>query len=311
VLPVSLSNPSCLFHRWTLDAVLAVPAMSPIEENQVRFRGTIRCFVDPKQALDRSTLTALLLRVELLHAKVRRRLRRCSFPDSSSTCRRLRSAPSPSRRSPAGRPLSTSGLTPRFVDSRHTHSYHRCYRCRLNSGFVRYNCTIWCYICQPAVPLSNPELPGFPELTPLGKRIEVLRIGRSLSKQHLARFAGTSRQQLWRVMTGKSELTDSLRERLALALEVDSRALTSPPANAGSGALDPAIAGRAIGVSLDTYLTTPELAERTLRSLPNGDVGRELKRMILTALEDVALERRVTLPAEFFDLRRRVLSDEL
>lgn len=169
-------------------------------------------------------------------------------------------------------------------------------------------------------PKPDPDSAGFPELTSLGKRIEVLRIGRGLSKQRLARFAGTSRQQLWRVMTGKSELSDALRERLAVALQVDSAALAS--ANQGLAAVtstassaattnDPAIATRGIGVSLDTYLSTPQLAERTLRTLPNGDVGRELKRMILTALEDVALERRITLPAEFFELRRRVLSGEL
>src|SRR4051794_19204167 len=61
---------------------------------------------------------------------------------------------------------------------------------------------------------------GFPELTVLGKRIEMLRIERGLSKQYLARYAGTSRQQLWRVMTGKSELTGALRSRLADALNV-------------------------------------------------------------------------------------------
>ena len=61
---------------------------------------------------------------------------------------------------------------------------------------------------------------GFPELTNLGKRIEMLRIERGLSKQYLARYAGTSRQQLWRVMTGKSELTGALRSRLADALNV-------------------------------------------------------------------------------------------
>ena len=169
-------------------------------------------------------------------------------------------------------------------------------------------------------PKPDSESAGFPELTSLGKRIEVLRIGRGLSKQHLARFAGTSRQQLWRVMTGKSELTDALRQRLAAALEVDSTVLAAAPPSIAPGtsttptsiaAVDEAVASRAIGISLDTYLSTPQLAERTLRTLPNGDVGRELKRMILTALEDVALERRMTLPAEFFDLRRRVLSDEL
>ena len=159
-----------------------------------------------------------------------------------------------------------------------------------------------------------------PELTSLGKRIEILRIGRGLSKQHLARFAGTSRQQLWRVLTGKSELTDALRQRLAVALEVDSAVLEGSvpslaPATSSAPTISPvvdtAIATRGIGVSLDTYLSDPQLAERTLRTLPNGEVGRELKRMILTALEDVALERRITLPAEFFELRRRVLSDEI
>src|SRR5690348_919890 len=164
------------------------------------------------------------------------------------------------------------------------------------------------------MPRPDADLPGLPELTPLGKQIEVLRIGRGLSKQHLARFAGTSRQQLWRVMTGKSELTDGLRHRLAQALHVETSALSPNPAMTSVGqtaSADPAVAARAIGVSLETYLNTPELAERTLRSLPNGDVGRELKRMILTALEDVALERRIPLPADFFELRRRVLSDEL
>src|SRR5215203_2725872 len=80
---------------------------------------------------------------------------------------------------------------------------------------------------QPVAPeeLTGPEATGpefaAPELTALGKRIEMLRIERGISKQHLARFAGTSRQQLWRVMTGKSELTSSLKERLAGALSVD------------------------------------------------------------------------------------------
>src|SRR3954462_5025245 len=61
---------------------------------------------------------------------------------------------------------------------------------------------------------------GSPELTELGKRIEMLRIDRGLSKQYLARFAETSRQQLWRVMTGKSELTFALRTRIADALSI-------------------------------------------------------------------------------------------
>ena len=71
---------------------------------------------------------------------------------------------------------------------------------------------------------------GVPELTMLGKRLEILRIERGISKQHLARYAGTSRQQLWRVMTGKSELTSSLKERLAGALSVDPSLLSNASA---------------------------------------------------------------------------------
>src|SRR5829696_1151143 len=76
--------------------------------------------------------------------------------------------------------------------------------------------------------LLDSALPeGAPELTSLGKRLEILRIERGISKQHLARHAGTSRQQLWRVMTGKSELTSSLKERLASALSVDPAVLSA------------------------------------------------------------------------------------
>src|SRR5688572_25976750 len=75
---------------------------------------------------------------------------------------------------------------------------------------------------------------GAPELTSLGKRLEILRIERGISKQHLARHAVTSRQQHWRVMTGKSELTSSLKERLAGALSVDPSMLSSPSASTPS-----------------------------------------------------------------------------
>jgi transcriptional regulator with XRE-family HTH domain len=71
------------------------------------------------------------------------------------------------------------------------------------------------------MPLDSAMPEGAPELTSLGKRLEILRIERGLSKQFLARHAGTSRQQLWRVMTGQSEMTSSLKERLAGALSVD------------------------------------------------------------------------------------------
>ncbi|MGE5101814.1 MAG: helix-turn-helix domain-containing protein [Deltaproteobacteria bacterium] len=148
---------------------------------------------------------------------------------------------------------------------------------------------------------------GFPELTDLGKRIEMLRIERGLSKQFLARFAGTSRQQLWRVMTGKSELTGALRSRLADALSVSplefdlsvTRSVASLPTCAGAP------------IQFPGYLSDPNAITRTLATMPAGDTGRALKRRLLDALEDMALGAGVVLDAEFFDLRRRVLSGEL
>src|SRR5215210_4770409 len=77
---------------------------------------------------------------------------------------------------------------------------------------------------------KNGPLSGMPELTALGRQLEMLRLDRGLSKQALARDAGTSRQQLWRVMTGKSELTTSLCQRLAEVLGIDARVLRDPDA---------------------------------------------------------------------------------
>ncbi|MGH9420599.1 MAG: helix-turn-helix domain-containing protein, partial [Thermoanaerobaculia bacterium] len=124
---------------------------------------------------------------------------------------------------------------------------------------------------------------GVTELTSLGKRLEILRIERGLSKQHLARAAGTSRQQLWRVMTGKSELTGSLRERLAFALAVDIQSLyTNREFGRGSqseafmrSASAPALAAPP---TIAEYLGDPAHLTATLRSLPAGDAGRRFKR---------------------------------
>lgn len=163
---------------------------------------------------------------------------------------------------------------------------------------------------------SDSEFAGFPELTSLGKQLEVLRIGRGISKQHLAHYAGTSRQQLWRVMTGKSELTETLRQRLATALGVHVAALATDFADVGAptwtarGA-DFRMPDVPASPSLEDYLAAPDHAERTLQTLPNGEAGRGLKRTLLNALEDQAIQLGISLPAGFFDLRRRVLSSEL
>jgi transcriptional regulator with XRE-family HTH domain len=156
------------------------------------------------------------------------------------------------------------------------------------------------------------EESGFPELTDLGKRIEMLRIERGLSKQYLARYAGTSRQQLWRVMTGKSELTGALRTRLAdalnvVALEFDMN--ISRPTSTGTNRAESNVAKPAL--QFPTYLADPAAVARTLSTMPFGDSGRALKRRFLDALEDMALSADCVLDARFFELRRRVLAGEL
>jgi transcriptional regulator with XRE-family HTH domain len=168
--------------------------------------------------------------------------------------------------------------------------------------------------------LLDTALPeGVPELTTLGKRLEILRIERGISKQHLARHAGTSRQQLWRVMTGKSELTSSLRDRLAGALSVDPSVLASlsaPPAThtfalRGPVTTAPPDSPEAAPPTIDEYLLDPRRLAATLRTLPVGNAGRRLKRALLNAVEDLAMETGRQLPVDYSETRRRVLAGEL
>lgn len=173
---------------------------------------------------------------------------------------------------------------------------------------------------------------GVPELTALGKRIELLRMERRMSKRVLAQRAGTSRQQLWRVMTGKSELTSSLCARLSEVLEIDSRALReAAPENGGIHGRPfhsfvrggrAAVRGRASGdrgvdppddrlcQTLEEYVALPHGLARTFETMPVSDDGRRLKRALLNAVEDIAESRALKLPQTFFDLRRRVVNDE-
>lgn len=151
-------------------------------------------------------------------------------------------------------------------------------------------------------------------LSDLGKRIEVLRIDRGVSKQVLARAAGTSRQQLWRVMTGKSELTSTLCQRLASVLDVDSRTLSSAALSTGSHAPSsvklstPRVSLELVPAqSLAVYLESPALLMRTLRTLPVGDDGVALKCALLNALEDRARTARLPIPAWLFRVRASVL----
>lgn len=159
---------------------------------------------------------------------------------------------------------------------------------------------------------------GVPELTSLGKRLEILRIERGISKQRLARHAGTSRQQLWRVMTGKCELTSSLRDRLAGALAVDPTHLSTlgVPSSTQTFALSAAgaeltLAAAPPAPSAADYLSDASHLAATLRTLPGGDAGRRLKRALLNAVEDLSVEAGLALPIEYSELRRSVLAGEL
>lgn len=155
--------------------------------------------------------------------------------------------------------------------------------------------------------VDQSESDGALELTTLGKRLEILRIERGVSKQYLARHAGTSRQQLWRVMTGKSELTGALRERLALALSVEPRALYRDAAPSGHPA---AAAPAASPPDLGEFLADASYLSATLETLPSGDGGRRLGRALLNAVEDLAAEAGAPLSVGFSEIRRRVMSDD-
>lgn len=161
------------------------------------------------------------------------------------------------------------------------------------------------------VPDSPVSSPGSPELTPLGKRLEIMRVERGVSKQRLARRAGTSRQQLWRLMTGRAELTPSLRERLALALGVDPSQLSGQVASAPDHASHTLAGAPATTPTSSEFLSDTSWLTATLRTLPAGDEGRRLKRALLDAVEDLATEAGRALPADFAEIRRGVLGGEV
>lgn len=157
-----------------------------------------------------------------------------------------------------------------------------------------------------------------PRLSDLGKRIEMLRVDRGVSKQVLARAAGTSRQQLWRVMTGKSELTSTLCQRLASVLDVDSRTLSSAAfLDATHSPSSVKLSPPRLSVdlvparSLAAYLESSALLVRTLRTLPSDNDGVALKCALLNALEDRARAARLQIPAWLFRVRASVLDGTL
>ena len=155
---------------------------------------------------------------------------------------------------------------------------------------------------------------GGPRLSVLGKRIEMLRVDRGISKQALAKSSGTSRQQLWRVMTGKSDLTGPLGQRLATVLDVDSKTLSTNSLAASDTEVP--LAGlsawtASAPASLETYLESSALVHHTLRSLPSGDDGVALRTALLNAIEERARARGLRIPDWLLQLRGSVLNGEL
>ena len=119
-------------------------------------------------------------------------------------------------------------------------------------------------------------------------------------------------------MTGKSELTTSLRERLASALAVESATLVAGqhvPTDALSAEISlsrtSTVGMAGSTATIDEYLAEPQLLAATLRTLPSGGGGRRLKRALLNALEDLAVETGRSLPIDYSEIHRRVLAGEL
>lgn len=111
-------------------------------------------------------------------------------------------------------------------------------------------------------------------------------------------------------MTGKSELTTTLAQRLAEELGVDARLLQGGGADAPSPFAAAGL-GQSPAVALDEWLQSPIALRATLRSLPAGDAGRTLKRELLNVIEELAIHSGMRLPPHFFALRGAVLNKEI
>lgn len=177
---------------------------------------------------------------------------------------------------------------------------------------------------------DSEQVLGTPELAPIGKRIEMLRIERGLSKQQLAKGAGISRQQLWRVLAGKSDLTSSLRERLAFVLRTEISVLQPDPdgeaarplatwfgrsaaaelSNEAAASATTTLANTAPATFAE-FVSSPTYVQVLLAALPGCESGLALKRAVLDSIEDVAMARGIALPDAFFALRRAVITREL
>jgi hypothetical protein len=63
--------------------------------------------------------------------------------------------------------------------------------------------------------------------------------------------------------------------------------------------------------SVSEYLNDAQHLAATIQTLPAGDGGRRLKRALLNAVEDLAVEAGQALPIDYSEIRRRVLASEI
>lgn len=149
------------------------------------------------------------------------------------------------------------------------------------------------------------------ELTETGRVIDAHRTRRRLTKGGLARIVGISRQQLWRVMTGKSALTPALRDRLASALGADElrHDIAASPRRVTDAS--PIATDREPRASSEllAYLRSPDAIARTLETLPGGSEGRWLHRAVFDVIEEMAAISGVPLDPETLRLRRGLFGD--
>jgi plasmid maintenance system antidote protein VapI len=160
----------------------------------------------------------------------------------------------------------------------------------------------------------------------------MLRLERGISKLSLARSTGASRQQLWRVMTGRSALTRSLAGQLGVVLGVTPDELMAMPTDSAvaprllrrtrRSAASPTAAPAAVGGSLadaivappaavgvagfwpvwkaavttPAFLADPAAIGRALDELPSDRAGKRVRRALLAALRREAAELGVAVP---------------
>lgn len=156
-------------------------------------------------------------------------------------------------------------------------------------------------------------------LTELGQRIEDLRRAAGLNTQGLARKAAMSRQHLWRISTGRTDVETGDVVRIARALGVAPSELlpdlgagqwepeTDRDAAAAGSGDEPTPAGR----ELEAFMSNMERIVHLLSNSSGGDITQAVKIGLLNGIEQVARETGNKLPPEYGEIRRRVINGEL